>query len=290
MKRLASAALFALVVAGIVAPAALAQRHIIGAPSDEPTDAGPPPSTAPAPAAKKKEDKKKDDKKKDDKKDKKKPAGGDILEESPEEKARQAKDAEAKDKAEKAAEEAEKKKAESERKLKEQKKADQERHRLEVRDQQLAAAKKVRQITRESGALALSFAIEPGAVHKDGLIAVRVDINEKLEVADPRYGKLMPQRDIEGLVATVSAPGRGAKLRYALHPLDAPGRYGFHMTPQNNGKYEIAVAGTTLRHKSFDVSFPLHVGVWPPPDFDEEQKNTADAEAAHGGRRILGKK
>jgi murein DD-endopeptidase MepM/ murein hydrolase activator NlpD len=322
-KRLARP--LAALLTGVLAfaPAATAQRKIIGAPEEAP-DAGPPAEEKKAdkqeekPAEKKdpKKEEKKDDKK-DEKKDEKqaekkdpkkeekatkpddkkakKDAKQDILEDTPEEKARQKKDDEARAAAERAAEAAadaeKRKKEEEQKKLLEEKQAAEEKKRLENRDQRLAAARKVRNLSRSSGDVAISVAIEPGEVKAERLVEIRFDLGQKLTVPDPRYGLRMPLRGLTDLVASVSQPtGKKdvAAARYLVHPLEAPGRYGFHTTPLKDGLYQVLISGKAKDGKAFEASFPLHVGVWPPPDFeDEERNNLAATDAARAGRKIL---
>jgi murein DD-endopeptidase MepM/ murein hydrolase activator NlpD len=329
LNRLLAAA----IMGGIaLAPAALAQRKIIGSSDDEATDAGPPPATddkddkkgdkkddkkskkdkkAEEDAKKKaEEDKKKaeEDKKKkgkpddkskdakDEKKDAKKDDKRDVLADTPAETAKKNKDDEARAAAEKKADEAaeaeKKKKEEEARKLAEDKKAADDKKKLENKDARLAAARKIRNISRSSGPIGVSFAIEPGEVKSNSVVEIRVDLTQKLDVADPKYGTLMPLKGLD-LVAVVSQP-TGKKdnksLKYALHPLEAAGRYGFHTTPLKDGLYQVSIQGTTKDGKSVDASFPLHVGVWPPPDFEEEEKNNlATTDANRAGRQVLGK-
>lgn len=318
MHRLRALVPFAIVFAITLAPVALAQRKIIGADDEQPTDAGPP-AADPKPDPKadpkaKKGDKKADekkaaedkaaadkaaaDKKADEEKKKKKPDAAavkkddkrDVLEDTPAEKTKKSKEDEAKEAAEKAAEvaadAAAKKKDEDQKKLVDEKKAADAKKKLENKDQRLAAAKKVRQLTRTSGPFGISIAIEPGLVQKDVLLEVRLDVAQKLDVPDPRYGNLLPIKGAN-LVATVtSAKGR---QRYALHPLDTPGRYGFHTTPAKDGQVTVQISGTTKEGKSLDATFPIHVGVWPPPDFEDEEKNNlATTDASRGGRKVVG--
>jgi hypothetical protein len=306
MKRIALATVVVAGLAGlVVAPAARGQRRVIGGDDEEqPADAGPPaaapakkkgddkkpdakaPDAKPAPDAKAAADAKKgEDKKAPDAKAVKKGAPVDVLADTPAEKETKSKAVEAKEKADAAAEEAAHKKEEEQRKLQEEKKAADAKKKLENRDQRLAAAKKIRQITRTSGSVTIGFAVEPGYAQANSVLEVRVAVAEKLDVPDPRYGDRMPLKGLD-LVATVS--GNGKKLRYAVHPLDAPGRYGFHTTPLKDGTYLVSVDGTTADHKSVSASFPLHVGTWPPPDFDTEEQNNLTSDAARNGRKVLG--
>jgi hypothetical protein len=300
---------FAALAALAVAVPAHAGR-VIGGDDDDQPDAGPAasppakPGDKTAPAAKddkskdaKSKDAKKDDKAKDDKakdakdsaktapaKDKSKVVPkGDVLDDTPAEKAAKAKDAEAKSKAEDAADAAQKKKDEEQRKLQEEKKAADAKKKLENKDQRLAAARKIRQLTRTSGSFVIGIALEPGEVKPNNVLAVRAQIAEKVDVPDPRYGDRVPQKNAE-LTATVS--GNGKKLRYEMHALDAPGRYGFHTTPLKDGSYLVAIEGKSKEGKPVSTSFTVHVGVWPPPDFDTEEQNNLATDSGKAGRII----
>ena len=89
------------------------------------------------------------------------------------------------------------------------------------------------------------------------------------------------------VVSQASGKG-GPPQRYVLHPLGAPGRYGFHLTVPKNGQIQVGVEGD-VKGKSLALNIPLHIGAWPPPDFDDEEKNNAaTGDAARAGRRVLG--
>jgi hypothetical protein len=208
---------------------------------------------------------------------------GDVLDDTPAEKAQKAKDQEAKSKAEEAADAAQKKKDEEQRKLQEEKKAADAKKKLENKDQRLAAARKIRQLTRTSGSFVMGFALEPGEVKPNNVLSVRAQIAEKVDVPDPRYGDRVPQKNAE-LTAVVS--GNGKKLRYEMHALDAPGKYGFHTTPLKDGAYLVAVEGKNKDGKPINTSFTIHVGVWPPPDFDTEEQNNLATDSGKAGRII----
>jgi hypothetical protein len=286
------------VLAALLAPAAVNAGRVIGGDDDDQADAGPAakPADKSAPPAKKDDAKaKKDDAKAKDAKspppapppaakDKSKSvAPKDVLDDTPAEKAAKAKDAEAKSKAEDAADAAQKKKDDEQRKLQEEKKAADAKKKLENKDQRLAAARKIRQLTRTSGPFVMGFALEPGEVKANNVLAVRAQIAEKVDVPDPRYGDRVPQRNAE-LTAVVS--GNGKKLRYEMHALDAPGRYGFHTTPLKDGSYLVAIEGKNGEGKPLSTSFTIHVGVWPPPDFDTEEQNNLATDSGKAGRII----
>jgi hypothetical protein len=249
-----------------------AQRRVIGAEADDDvTDAGPPPAEAPKADPKK------------PKKDDKKPATGDVLEDTAEEKAKREKADAARAAAEKAAEaaaEAEKqKKLDEQKRLLEEKKAADDKRKLENKDQRLSAAKKQRLLTRQAGDVAMGVALQPGEPTAGAVVEVRVELMQRLATPDPKLGNVAPVKGAD-LTATVVPAGakKGVEgIRYVLHPLEAAGRYGFHTTPAKDGVYEVQVAGTAKDGARLSATFPLHVGVWPPPDFEDEEKNNLAA-------------
>lgn len=206
---------------------------------------------------------------------------------------RRAKEA-AEEAAQKAADEAERKKREAAEK-KQREAVEREKARLEAnRAGRLKAARKSRLYTREDGSVVVGISLEPGKADPDKVMEVRFEVNERLTVAHPRFGNRMPLKDLL-LTATVEEPakGKGAGKRYVyvVQPLRAPGSYGLHHTPRLEGEHTIQIEGKSKDgKKSVRFSFPVHVGVWPPPDFDDEETKNASENAgrAAGGRRIVG--
>jgi hypothetical protein len=156
----------------------------------------------------------------------------------------------------------------------EQKRLDEEKRLQETKADRLAAAKKQRVYRRtESDDVVVICEVEPGAVSKDAVVEMRLEVFRPLDVADPRFGAREPHRDLN-LVATVVEP-TGKKTTttatYTVHPLGAPGRYGFHFTPNHDGVLQVQLSGD-VGGRRLNVTIPLHVGVWPPPDFEDEDK------------------
>jgi hypothetical protein len=234
------------------------------------------------------DDKKVDDTKSDGKKasetrsEGKKSTPGDVLDETAEEKKKRSAEDEARKKADEAAAAEEAKQAAERARVAEEKKANAEKRRVETRDQRLASAKRVRPLTRDEGDYHVAVAVEPGAVQKGALVEVRFDIGKKLDVADPKFGNRQPLKNL-ALTATVIEPSgkKDAKRLFAVHSLGAPGQYGFHMTPPKDGVLQVQLTGD-VGDRTLDVSFPLHVGVWPPPDFDDEDKKVQNVDGKGG--------
>jgi hypothetical protein len=288
MLRPATLLLCLALQAALAVPAA-AQREIVGADDEE--DDGPPRGTLPPPAEAKDDKKKNDDqkgKKADDKKgkkaddkmaddkkvdDKKKAAPVDVLADTEEDKAKRKAEDDARRKADEAASAEDRKRAEEKKRLLEQKKLDEEKRLQATKADRLAAAKKRRTYRRTEGSEVVVLAdVEPGAVVKGGLVEMRLEVFKPLDVADPRFGAREPYRNLK-LVATVIEPTGKKEMttRYAVHSLGAPGRYGFHFTPGNDGVVQVQLTGE-VGERRINMTIPLHVGVWPPPDFEDEDK------------------
>lgn len=293
----------AVVVAASTSTPSIAQRSVAGVEDDEddddkddkddkedPKDAGAKPAEDPKdPKKDPKKDAKKDPKKdekpaekpaekadpkdvKSKKDDKKKATPEDVLADTEDDKKKRSAEDAARDKAEAAAAADDKKKAEEKARAAEQKKADAEKRRVETREQRLTAAKRNRELWRQEGDFGVVVAMEPGAVQKGALVEVRFDIARSLDVADPKFGGREPLKNLK-LTATVSEGSgkKGSSRVYAVHSLGSPGNYGFHMTPSRDGVLQVQLIGD-VGDRTLNVSFPLHVGTWPPPDFDDEDK------------------
>ena len=227
-------------------------------------------------APEKKVDDKKVDDKKVDAKSVKKATVGDILDDNADDQHKRKVEEDARQKAESAAAAAEQKKTDDKARLAEDKKnADVKRH-ADTREQRLASARRVRPLFREEGDVRLQVAIEPGAVVKGSLVEVRFDLAKALDVADPKFGNREPLKNLQ-LIATVrEATGKkGSERVYAVHSLGAPGTYGFHLTPPKDGVLQVEISGEAVG-RTINQSFALHVGVWPPPDFDDEEKKLTE--------------
>jgi hypothetical protein len=271
----------------LVAPDASAQRRIIGADSADSADEE---------GEDEDEDEKKKKKPKTEKEKKAEEAKKKKAEEAKKKKAeeaerkRKAKEAAA-EAARKAAEEAERKKEEAEQRKKEEAERKAKKKAEESRRTRLKAAKKTRSYSRKDGSRNASIALVPGKPTKGKVQELRLELAERLEVADPKYGNNKPLIKWN-VVATVTEPatkGTPKTYTYRVQPLRAPGTYGMHHTPQIDGEYTISFEATKGDDSaSFEMS--LHVGVWPPPDFEDEEDNNAAAQAgrAAGSRRIVG--
>ncbi len=283
--------LFALPLMLTAVPAS-AQRSVAGVDEDDDDDdAAPksPPKAADDKKAdpkktdgKKTDDKKPDDKKPDDKKadakkaDDKKPtvnrAPDDILEDTDDDKKKRKIEDEARKKAEAAASAADAKRAAEKARLADDKKAAADKKLQATRDQRLSSARTQRTYRRDEGEVTLFAEVAPGAVTRGKLVEVRLEIFKRLDVANPKFGTREPLKNLKLTASVVEPTGKkDATMTYALHSLGAPGLYGFHFTPTRDGVVSVQVNGD-LGQRTLNATVPLHVGVWPPPDFDSEDK------------------
>ena len=226
---------------------------------------------------KKADDKKVDPKKADDKKIDDKKAGAsrlpdDVLEDTEADKKKRKAEDIAREKAEAAAGAADQKKAAETARLTEEKRIAADKKLQATRDQRLGSARAQRTYRRDEGDYTIIAEVQPGAVVKGKFVEVRLDVFKRLAVADPRFGTREPAKGLK-LVANVIEPTgkQDATTSYVLHPTGAPGHYGFHFTPTRDGVVQLRLSGGA-GERSFNSTIPLHVGVWPPPDFDAEDK------------------
>lgn len=181
--------------------------------------------------------------------------------------------------AERAREEAEEKKKEAKRKKEEEKKRKVEERKAQNKDARLKNAKSARFLTRDEGNYRIVTTLLPGAVKSGKVLEVRFDVGTKLEVAHPKYGNIKPQKGLR-MIAIVDDGTE--KKTYLVHPLKAAGAYGFHHTPSADG--EISVR---LEYKEFQSDTTVHVGAWPPPDFEDEEANNAKMSASSSARKVI---
>lgn len=171
----------------------------------------------------------------------------------------------------------------------------------EVGRANLEAARAARRFMREKDQVLFTVRLTPGAITQDKLTTLEMEIAHHLEEADPDFGDYKPMEGaafIAVLTHTAAPPPKDPKapptplaapLTYAVHPMEDPGKYGFHVTVPAAGVWQLKVTGPGVKEdgKPVEVTIPLHVGVWPPPDFDAEEKNNAALSAGSGKSRVV---
>lgn len=197
--------------------------------------------------------------------------------------------------AQKAAEEKKRKKAEAEAKKKAQKEAKKKSDQDKRKKAALKAARSERMILRSIDNIRVRISLTPGAPEIKAVEEIKLDIAEKLKIPDPTFGEYKPIAGAQ-LVATVSfveqavekpkaRKSKKAKMaavvtepiRYRVHHLGDAGLYGFHTTLLTAGSYVVKIEGKDKQGRSLNTSFELHPGVWPPPDWESENKKATES-------------
>lgn len=138
-------------------------------------------------------------------------------------------------------------------------------------------------VTQQTEKQKFAFAVEmkPGIPDPDQLTEVVISANAIPPRPDPVFGSQVP---LEGsrIVVEVQNPAGQLVGRYITHPMPfAKGRFGFHLTPSQEGIYTLAIRGRTAKGDAFSADVKLPVKVWPLPT--ELQGNGEKTEG--GGRR-----
>jgi len=147
------------------------------------------------------------------------------------------------------------------------------------REGRLKNARNSRYLTREEGDIRIVTTMNPGKIEANKVVEIRFYVAKKLEVPHPKYGNNLPQKKLK-MVAIVD-DGK-SKTRYIVHPLKAAGAYGFHHTPIADGEIRVR-----LEDDKFQNDVNLNVGVWPPPDFENEEANNAKLSASSSARKVI---
>ncbi len=198
----------------------------------------------------------------------------------------------------KKAEEESRKKREEEAKKKKDAEDKRAASKAEIGKGNLEDARKSRVYKRLKDGLLFTAKVLPGAVEDNKMSEMEFTIVQKLEDPDPTYGDWAPVEDgdfmatftCQSLPAPKDPKAKPGALPppvvYEIHPLGDAGKYGLHATLPNAGVWQLKVTGKKKdSQKATEVNIPLHVSVWPPPDFDTEEKNNVTLTGS--GRRAL---
>jgi hypothetical protein len=134
----------------------------------------------------------------------------------------------------------------------------------------------------KSGDFVFNVEMKPGIPDPDQVTEVIIKASSVPKKADPRFGSTVP---IEGATVTVemSSPGGEVVGRYLAHAMPlSSGQYGLHLTPAQQGIYNLAIRGATADGKALSADVKLPVKTWPLP---AELQGSGDTE--RGGRRPI---
>lgn len=163
------------------------------------------------------------------------------------------------------------------------------RKQREKRDNLLAQSKERRNYVREFSGHKALITVTPGSEGKNKVVEVTFQVH-KLSSDSASLGKAKVLKKLASATATVGPKKRrrGKGETYKLHRISRAGTYGFHYTPTMAGVHQVEVNLTDGDGSAFSFELPLYVGVWPPPDFPQEEEAYQNATQGQGrNRRIM---
>ena len=196
---------------------------------------------------------------------------------------------EARLKAEQAAKEAALKKEAEEAKKKQEAKMLERRKQREKRDGILAQVKTRRNYVREFSGHKALIMVTPGGSDKNNVIEVTFQVH-KMGEDSSSLAQAKVLKKLGKATATVGQAKRrrGNAETYKLHRISRAGTYGFHYTPTMAGTFRVDINLNLKDGQELSFDVPLYVGVWPPPDFPQEEEAYQNATQGQSrNRRIM---
>lgn len=128
------------------------------------------------------------------------------------------------------------------------------------------------------------FSFVPGIPDPQQVVEVLLVTNEVPKTPHPRFGNRVP---VDGARITVEVTNPAGQLvgKFLAHPIPlSSSKYGFHVTPTQDGIYNLAVRGKTSDGKELAADLKMPVNVWPLP---KELEGSGDGEAGPGVRSVI---
>lgn len=148
-------------------------------------------------------------------------------------------------------------------------------------DKKLPPKPERRTWTVKEGDFAFTFDFKPGIPDPNQVTEIVVFATEVPKTPHPRYGNRIP---LGGARFTVEAtnPAGESVGRFLAHafPLQA-GRYGLHITPTQEGIYELILEGKAKDGRDLKARLKMPVKVWPLP----KELEGSGADVGGGPRR-----
>lgn len=141
--------------------------------------------------------------------------------------------------------------------------------------------------TVKSGDYAFTLEFNPGIPNPNQVVEIQVLAGSIPKTPHPRYGNRIP---MEGARITVEAinPAGESIGRFLAHPFALQaGRYGLHVTPTQDGIYELFIQARTAEGEKVEARMKMPVNVWPLP---KELEGGGDDVGNSGRRRPVIKK
>ena len=136
----------------------------------------------------------------------------------------------------------------------------------------------------KSGKYAFTFEFVPGIAKANEVAEIRVFATAIPPKPDPRYGNRIPLGDAAFTVEAINPAGESVG-RFRAHPFPLQrGRYGIHVTPTQDGLYELVLAGKTAEGDALSARLKFPVDVWPLP---KELQGTGDEVGGAARRRPI---
>tara|TARA_B100000683_G_scaffold132545_2_gene129430 strand:+ start:1911 stop:2741 length:831 start_codon:yes stop_codon:yes gene_type:complete len=199
------------------------------------------------------------------------------------------KEEEARLKAEQAAKEAALKKEAEAAKKKQEAKMQERRKQREKRDGILAQVKTRRNYVREFNGHKALVMVTPGGAEKNNVIEVTFQVHKMGEDSNS-LAQAKVLKKLGKATATVGQQKRrrGSAETYKLHRISRAGTYGFHYTPTMAGTFRVDIKIDMKDGQELTFDIPLYVGIWPPPDFPQEEEAYQNATQGQSrNRRIM---
>ena len=196
---------------------------------------------------------------------------------------------EARIKAEQAAKEEALKKEAEEAKKKQEAKMQERRKQREKRDGILAQVKTRRNYVREFNGHKALVMVTPGGAEKNNVIEVTFQVHKMGEDSDSlAQAKVLKKLGTATATVGQQKRRRGNTETYKLHRISRAGTYGFHYTPTMAGTFQVEINLNLKDGQELNFDIPLYVGIWPPPDFPQEEETYQNATQGQSrNRRIM---
>lgn len=152
-------------------------------------------------------------------------------------------------------------------------------------DKKVAPKPERRSWTVKEADFAFTFDFKPGIPDPNGVVEIIVFATEVPKTPHPRYGNRIPLGDATFTVEALNPAGESVG-RFLAHPFALQaGRYGLHVTPTQEGIYELVLAGKSSDGRDLKARLKMPVAVWPLPK--ELEGSGADVGGGPSRRRPI---
>ena len=119
--------------------------------------------------------------------------------------------------------------------------------------------------TVKSGSYAFTLEFNPGIPAANQVTEIMVLAGSIPKTPHPTYGNRIPLSDARITVEATNPAGQSIG-RFLAHPFALQaGRYGLHLTPTQDGVYELFIQARTAEGEKVEARVKMPVNVWPLP-------------------------